>query len=254
MDIELQKASMWKRISAFLFDGILLGILAVLLAWLLATALGYDAYASALDERYAHYGEQYGVNLRMSLTEYDQLDKQQQQIMQDATDALNRDGDALYASQMTVQLSIVTVSLALLMAFLVWEFTLPLILSNGQTLGKKIFAIGLMRSDYVRVNNVTLFVRAILGKYTVETMIPVLLLMRMYFGSGGVLGVVIFAVLARVQLCLLLFSQRHAPLHDFLASTVCVDVASQRIFDTKEDMLAFKAKRHEEKLAAQAAR
>ena len=42
MIYDLQKASMWKRISAAMFDGILLGIAAVLFAWLLSLALGFD--------------------------------------------------------------------------------------------------------------------------------------------------------------------------------------------------------------------
>ena len=37
MILDLQKASMWKRISAFLFDGILLSIVAVLFALVLST-------------------------------------------------------------------------------------------------------------------------------------------------------------------------------------------------------------------------
>ena len=73
MMYDLQKASMWKRISAFLFDAILLGIAAVLFAWCLSTALGYDRYNEALDAAYARYGEMYGVNLNLSLTEYDAL-------------------------------------------------------------------------------------------------------------------------------------------------------------------------------------
>ena len=48
MIYDLQRASLWKRISAFLFDAILLGIAAVLFAWCLSAALGYDGYSDTL--------------------------------------------------------------------------------------------------------------------------------------------------------------------------------------------------------------
>ena len=47
--MELQKASMWKRISAWLFDNILLAIFALLFAFLLSGILGYDTHSAALD-------------------------------------------------------------------------------------------------------------------------------------------------------------------------------------------------------------
>ena len=73
MIYDLQRASMWKRISAWLFDFILLGIAAVLCAWCLSSALGLDGYQNTLDQAYAHYSEAFGVNLNLTLTEYDAL-------------------------------------------------------------------------------------------------------------------------------------------------------------------------------------
>ena len=55
MDDELQKASMWKRISAFLFDFIMLGIVAVLIGWGLSALTGYDNYSRTVTESYARY-------------------------------------------------------------------------------------------------------------------------------------------------------------------------------------------------------
>ena len=45
-------------------------------------------------------------------------------------------------------------------------FLLPLKLGTGQTLGQKIFGVGLMNTDGVKVNGVTLFIRAILRGMT----------------------------------------------------------------------------------------
>ena len=52
MIYDLQKATMWKRISAWLFDTILLAIVAVLCAWLVSVISGFDGYNAALAERY----------------------------------------------------------------------------------------------------------------------------------------------------------------------------------------------------------
>lgn len=73
MAVSLQRAGMWKRISAFLFDAILLGILAVLFAFLLSSALGYDRYVDTLNRCYEAYGEQYGVDFQTSLSQYDSM-------------------------------------------------------------------------------------------------------------------------------------------------------------------------------------
>ena len=53
MIYDLQRASMMKRISAWLLDTILLCIAATLMAYLLSAAFGYDGYSQRLDARYA---------------------------------------------------------------------------------------------------------------------------------------------------------------------------------------------------------
>ena len=54
---DLQKASMFKRISAYLFDVILLSIVAVLCMLALSAVLGYDGYSETVDAAYDKYGE-----------------------------------------------------------------------------------------------------------------------------------------------------------------------------------------------------
>lgn len=248
----IQKASLWKRISAFLFDGILLGIVAVFFAWLLSVALQYDAYDAALNERYSAYEASFGVSFRLSLAEYEQLTPEQLGALDAAYGALAADPEAVRAYDMVVQLTFLITTLGILFAFLLVEFTVPRLLQNGQTLGKKIFGIALMRPEAVRVGNAALFIRAILGKYTLETMIPVYLLIMMYFNRIGLLGTVFLIVLLIVQIVLMLATRGRTPIHDLIAGTVAVDLQSQRIFGSREEMLAFKQKLHAEAVAGQA--
>ena len=63
---DLQKANAWKRISAYIFDGILLVILGVGIAFLLSAALKYDSYSTKLQEAYAKY-EAGELNIRASV-------------------------------------------------------------------------------------------------------------------------------------------------------------------------------------------
>lgn len=249
MAVSLQRAGMWKRISAFLFDAILLGILAVLFAFLLSSVLGYDRYVDTLNRCYEAYGEQYGVDFQTSLSQYDSMTEEEKQQLEEAYRAVGQDEEAAYAYQMTIRLTILMVSLGILLACLIWEVLIPVLLKDGQTLGKKIFSLGVMRSDGVRLGGVQLFVRSILGKYTVEIMIPVLVAMMLYFGSTGLPGTLLLLGLALVNGCLFLFTYAHTPIHDLLAGTVVVDLPSQRIFPTREDMIAFKERMAAEKAA-----
>lgn len=249
MAVSLQRAGMWKRISAFLFDAILLGILAVLFAFLFSSILGYDRYVDTLNRAYETYGEKYGVDFQTSLSQYDSMTEEERQQLEEAYRAVGQDEEAAYAYQMTIRLTILMVSLGILLACLIWEVLIPALLKDGQTLGKKIFSLGVMRSDGVRLGGVQLFVRSILGKYTVEIMIPVLVAMMLYFGSTGLPGTLMILGLALVNGCLFLFTYAHTPIHDLLAGTVVVDLPSQRIFPTREDMIAFKERMAAEKAA-----
>ena len=241
MAYDLQKASLWKRISAFLFDGILLGILAVLFAWGLSALTGYDGYSRIVQESYEKYAAEYQVNLRLSQTEYEALSPQEAQRVDEAFAALNADRNALRAHQMMLQLSVMIISLGFFFAFLTWEFFIPLRLGDGQTLGKKIFGVGLMRAEGLRVHGPTLFIRAILGKYALETMIPVLILLMIYWGTIGVVGPAVLFFILLIQVILYIATPTRSLIHDLLAGTVAIDEASQRIFDTPEEMAAFKA-------------
>jgi len=242
MDCELQKASMWKRISAFLFDVIILGIVAVLLGWGLSALLNYDSYSRVVTDSYTRYSEEYGVDLRLTQKEYEALPEEEARKVDAGFAALNADGAALRANQMMLQLSVMIISLGFFFAYLIMEFFIPLKLGTGQTLGKKIFGIGLMKTDGVKVNGVTLFIRAILGKYAIETMVPVLIILMIYWGTIGVVGPAVIFLILIVEAVVMISTRTNSLIHDLLANTVVIDAASQRIFDSPEARAAYKAK------------
>ena len=249
MVYDLQKASMWKRISAFLFDFIMLCIVAVLMALILSWITGFDGYQQQYHEALDRVQEEYQVNFELSYAEYDALSDAEREQIERALDALRQDDAAMRAYQMVrVVGPQLILSLSILFAVLIMEFFIPLKLKDGRTLGKKIFGLAVMRTDGVRINTVSLLIRALLGKYTIEIMIPVLILLMVYWGVIGIIAPIILFLILIVEICVMCFTRTNSMIHDLLANTVVVDYMSQMIFDTYEDMIAYK-----ERIAAEQA-
>lgn len=249
MIFDLQKASLLKRISAYIFDLILFSILSVGVALLLSVVLGYDDHSQTLDACYEKYAAEYGVRLDLTEEEYLSLSEEELARYDAASKAISADPEANYAYNMIVGLALMILSLSVLAAYLVLEFALPLIFGNGQTLGKKIFGIALIRSDGVRLTTLQLFVRTVLGKYTVETMIPILIVIMILFANAGIVGTAVLLLILVLQSALFFATANKTVIHDIMAGTVAVDYASQMIFDSAEALLEYKKRIHAEQSA-----
>lgn len=245
--LDIQKASILKRVSAWILDVILLATLAVGAAWGITSALGYDGYADKVDEKLEYYEELYGVDSDITQEEFDKLSDEEKALYEAANKAVSEDEELKYLYSMMFNLTLITVTFALLIAYLILEFTVPLIFGNGQTVGKKVFGIGIIRRDGIRVSVFMMFVRTLLGKFTVETMIPALLLIMSYFGIIGFEGLIIIVALIFVQLVMLIATKDRSVIHDKLAQSTAIDLASQMIFESVEELTAYKNKLHEEK-------
>ena len=132
----------------------------------------------------------------------------------------------------------------MLLSYILLEFIVPLLLHNGQTLGKKAFGIAVMRVDGVRVTNLAMFIRTVLGKYTIETMVPVFIVLMILLELIGSLGTMILIGFYLTQLALVLIRQDHGLIHDLISGTVVVDMQSQMIFQTAEDLIAYRQQIH----------
>ena len=266
---DFQKANMWKRISAALFDFILICIVVVGFAFLLSTVLGFDGYNQQFEELHTSYKKQYGI---VTQEDYNNLSAEERAnyfIEEDyailneekranydaandaAYDALTKDSEANYLYSMIMNLTFIIVIFSILLGYVLLEFVIPLIFKNGQTVGKKIFGIAVMREDGVKISPIVLFVRTVLGKYTVETMLPILLIASIFLGLMGIVGIIVIAVMLIAQIVLLIVTKARTPLHDVLAHTVAVDAASQMIFDSTDDMIAYKKRIHAENVEAE---
>jgi uncharacterized RDD family membrane protein YckC len=248
---DLQKASLLKRASAFLLDFILLVVLATGVGMVVSAITGFDTYNDALGQRQAQYEQQYGVSFDLSQSEFAELTEEEQKKLTDAYDELAEDPDFIYNYNMVINLSLTIVSTSLLVAYLALEFVVPLLFGNGQTVGKKIFGIAVMKLSGIKVDAVSLFVRTLLGKFTFETMIPLLLLLMMLWGAIGMVGPLVIGAILVTEIVFMITSHTNAMIHDKLAQTVAVDMQSQMIFASEAELLAYKAKAHEEMVKKQ---
>lgn len=133
------------------------------------------------------------------------------------------------------------VSVGIFLAYLILEFILPVILKNGQTVGKKVFSICLVRPDCVRITTLALFGRVVIGKFAIETMFPVLLVFLFFYGMLGVFAPILLGALLLLNIILFFVTKNYTPIHDILAFTVAADMKEQVIFASEEELNERKA-------------
>lgn len=259
MIYDLQKASLMKRFSAFLLDIMLLFMLFTALMLLVSSVVGYDTYLYGLEDRLTSIQEkhnvpviekEYGIKFNefqyMFPDEVAKLPQEVQVAFKACTEEMNKDSEAIKLYETIMSLSIAIVSISMLLSYIILEFIVPLLFKNGQTLGKKMFSLAVMRTDCVKITPIVLFIRTILGKYTIGTMVPLVMLLTLAFGSTPLMPLTVIALIFLIQIVLLITTKTNSLIHDSLASTVVVDLQSQMIFDTVEAKNEYQLRLHKE--------
>lgn len=236
----LDRASLWKRISAWLLDFILRLILAAGVAFVFGWLVKYDSYLERYEEKFNQYQAEYDTDFSYTEEEYNALDPEEKAKYEAAYIAFSDDEEVIYNWNMMINLALIMVSLGVLVAIMVTDFVVPLIIKNGQTIGKLCFNICLVRSDCVKVNNLMLFTRALLGKYAIESVVPLYVAILLLFNNGGIIWVAIVGILFIAQTILLFATRDHTVIHDLLAGTVVVDKSSQMIYQSTEELVKAK--------------
>lgn len=249
MILDLQKANVLKRLSAYIFDMIILFIVIAGVAFSLSAALDYDSKSDALDSIYKKYETEYGVSFDMSAEDYEKMTEAEKKNYENAAQAVVDDAEAQYLFSLLINYTLIISTFSILTAYLLVDFLVPLLFKNGQTLGKKIFGIAVMRIDGVKLTAPILFIRTILCKFTIETMIPVILMIMLIFGTFNITGAVVILLILGFQIILICATKTNSAIHDAISGTVVVDMSSQMIFDTPEELEEYKKKLHAESVA-----
>lgn len=241
MIYDLQKASVLKRISAGILDFIIVMIVATGFFFLLSAIFNYDQLNSDYTAYYEEYKEIYGFDFReVTLDTYNGYTQEQKLNYDTAYAALTSDQGFVTAYNLVINTTLLVVTFGILLAVMIVEFFVPLFLKNGQTVGKKVFGICLMSTNGVKVSNRALFIRTLLGKFTIETMIPVYFIIMLLFGNANVLFLFLGAALIIAQLLIMIVTKTNSLIHDLMSYTVVVDKESQMIFETYEELIKYK--------------
>ncbi len=245
MQCRIQKASMWKRFAASLLDVILIAIVVTGMFSVLSGWFGFDGYVEQIGQITQRYQEKYDLNYAMTQEEFEALPAEQQQAYNDRLaqadqELRNNSADIqVYVKTTVVLLAIIT--LGILIAMLLLEFVVPLLFQNGQTVGKKIFGIAVVRQDCVKITPLQLFLRTIPGRFAVETMIPVCIGIMYLMGFMNLFLLILILALAISEIVILIKTENNCLLHDLMAGTAVVDYSCQMIFSSaqaKEEYLA----------------
>ncbi len=248
MVFEIQKASLLKRFSAFLLDFILMAVAVTGFAALLGWCTGFDGYFDTYSEKSEYYAStieidetvDFEIDFSIAKEDYDKLSKESRDKIDAAYAAFQKDPEVVRAYGMIFNLTLVILTFSILLGFLLLEFALPLIFGHGQTVGKKVFSIGVIHSNGVKMSNIALFVRTLLGKYTIETMIPIISFLGMMFGVGGPVSLFVLILILILELFVFFKNKTFTLIHDAMSSTLTVDLPSQRVFDTVDELIAYK--------------
>lgn len=259
MSISIQTANIWKRISAWMFDAIMAVMLALGCCLIVVTAIDFDSvvnkYNAYLQQYRIEYGTIHGIDLNISEEDYNKLsepekeiyDKTSAQAKLEMNKALAKDEGFIKISSKRFSSSLFIITLGVLGSHLILHFAVPLLLKNGQTLGKKIFGLAVVRTNCVKASNPVLFIREIIGLYAMETMFPLLIVLMIYFGYLGIIGTVTLLLFFVLQLGVMIKTPTNSSIHDLLSDTMVVDLVSQRIFETEEERIDYLAE--EQRLA-----
>lgn len=242
MSVSLQKANFWKRFSAYLFDTVCVICVAMALVLLFSVVFQTDKYTNEYNAYRAEYAEKYEINLKLTKEEYDAFTEEEKKAYDDTyaafSEALLGDKRVQEVNAKILTLTVSSVSLSLFIATLGVHFIIPLVFKNGQTLGKKIFSLAVVRTSTVKVSSPVLFVRSMLGLYAIETMFPLLLVYMIFIGILGSVGWITIGLFFILQIFVMIRTQGSS-IHDLLSDTAVVDMVSQRIFSSEEELLEF---------------
>lgn len=271
MQYDFQRASLMKRLPAWILDAILLVVLGTGLAFLFLLIFDvqtpFDEYMTIgkqYEQQYkAEYEAEHGKlpmytndewaamtpeEQESAQREWEKLPEDQKLAAENAmneigkkvNDALKQNETASKAWTTAISNFLAVLSLSVVGSYAVLEFAVPLLLKNGQTIGKKCFGVALMRKDGIKVTPFMMFARTLLGKCTVETMVPLLLIL-MGLAYMGLPATIVGLAVVLATAVLTVVTKNKTAIHDLMACTVAVDLNSQMIFNTVEEMQAHNA-------------
>lgn len=253
MSVGLQKASFWKRISAYMFDSVILGVLILGLFIASVSVLKVDGQLAKLNAYRQQYATQLNIDLDITQEEFQSMTEEERKAYDEAysrlNEAMSNDKEVRKVNVDIITRVLISVTVSVLIADLAYYFVVPLFFKHGRTLGKKMFGLAVIRSNSVKATTPVLFIRSMIGLYGIETMFPIMLLIMRLLGLLGSLAFIVIGLLGILQIVVMVMSQTNSCIHDLLTDTVVVEFSSQKIYETEEDLIEAQKARAAEKAA-----
>ena len=241
MNETLQKAPFFKRLLALMLDWMFIVILIFTCVMPMALVLKVGEYSENFDRYYTKYEKQYGVKFDLTEEQFNAMTEEELKLYEEAYNALTSDEEANAAHDALFKRMLGSIELSILAAYLVMDVLFPLMLKNGQTLGKRVFGLAVLRSAGEPASMLTILSRTVIGKFTIQTAIPALVICSILMGSRDLFGILYVVVILAANVVLMI--KKNKTLHDILADTMVVAVPTRAPRTKKqEESFAHKAK------------
>jgi len=226
-----KKASIIKRLGAYLIDAILFITIFAGMVLLVSYIVGYQNNYTLLENKYIEHGVY--VLKNNSYTFCDETTELCKQAWID----FNNDKDACYYYDHSTSLTTLIITISAFISYGILEFVIPIIFKNGQTIGMKCFRIGLIDKQGIRVKNIQIFIRFLFGKFLVSRILPIYGFIFMVFNlTGGLYGFVLAVGILLCDLGMMIFSETKSGIANAISSTYAVDLEETYIFNTIEEL------------------
>lgn len=261
---EIKQAKISKRIYAFLIDLLIFIVIFSASMFLLNTySKDYNDSKKIYDEKCLEYnlvvektnedGEKYTISWSVydfMLSSFsspgchadkfedikeisDSCQKEYNDFLAKQSEAFKNDEVAFSAYNAIVKYRIGFYAFSSFLALLIINIVFPLIFKNGQTLGKKVFELGLVSKKGIKVSFANIGLRFLIGIFAFEVF-PFMLYLAVsnVFSIGLFLGMALFFV----NFCLFIFTKNHTMVHDYVGGTIVVDLHTTIVFNSIEEM------------------
>lgn len=245
----LQKASLSKRLFATILDVIIIAILTTGFAYLTSLIVKIDDHQQKVTEYMAYYEETYDVKFNLKQEDFDKMSEEELQHYQEVEEIINHDLGFSKELNLIIYLTLIIILVGFLFGVMIPEFVIPLFLKNGQTIGKKIFSLVVIKNNSVKASTLQLFVRAFFGKFIIVFIVPAYIITLVMNGVLGWVWLLFLGALTLLQLILLVVTQNHTFIHDVFAYTVIADKQTQMIFESEEALLEYKKEKHKNEVS-----
>lgn len=235
----LNNAKLINRFGAFLLDMIVALILMVGFVLLGSKICKTDKLQEQLIDKYKEYGivvadeEDPTVYNTCEYVVDENGNPKEDDPCYLAFKAFSQDEEAVKLQGIFDNTLLIILMASSLLSIMITEFLIPLLIHNHKTLGYWAMHIGILSKECVKPKPVQLFARAIIGRWALEVVPIIYILLNL---RGSLVILIVLAVLVVLELISFFFTKNHIWLHDFVANTVPVDADTQYFADSLEEL------------------